>query len=294
MIAMMFRAGGGLRRVAAGVLLAASFASSAAAEKPLQIVLLGDALTEGEPSQRSFRYYLWRHLVDANLRFDFVGTRHGQVPPASGWPVHRGRLFDPDHEGHEGWRIDHIINGKEEGRGDLTTWLDAYTPDVAVVLLGTHDALEGQPTEWAEREVRRVIETLRRDNERMAILLVAPPPTREAENVLVAELSPAYEALAEQETTELSPIVFVDLYRGFDADLWLLPDGVLPSERGEQYMADRVAAALLDLDPAHLDPLRQTSAQAWGAAVVVPLGAAFGFILLGRSQLRRERVAGTY
>lgn len=264
--------------------------------KPLQIMLLGDAITASEEGRRSYRYYLWRRLVDEEIEFDFIGTQHTNHGGEGYWPKYKDLEFDRDHEAYRDWRIDHVVNGKdgEEEKGSLEKWLDGYTPDIAVVLLGTHDVLQAKQTEWAEREMRRVIEALRADNDRIAILIVIPPPAVHENAELIEPLAEAYTGLVERETTVNSPIRLVDLPRVFDPALHLAYDGVQPNDAGERLIAAQVASTLLLLDEAHLDPVRRTSAQAWGAVLVVPLGAALGFFLLARSQLRRERVAATY
>lgn len=269
---------------------------TSAEAKPLQIMLLGDAITASEEGRRSYRYYLWRRLVDEQLEFDFIGTQHTNHGGKGYWPKYKDLEFDRDHEAYRDWRIDHVVNGKdgEEQKGNLEKWLDGYTPDIAVVLLGSHDVLQAKQTEWAEREMRRVIEILRADNDRIAILMVVPPPMQHENADFLAPLGAAYAGLAERETTVNSPIRLVDLPRVFDSQLHLAYDGVQPNDAGERLIAAQVASSLLLLDEAHLDPVRRTSVQAWGSVLVVPLGAALGFFLLARSQLRREREAATY
>ncbi|MEM7626718.1 MAG: GDSL-type esterase/lipase family protein [Planctomycetota bacterium] len=266
-----------------------------ASAKPLQVMLLGDSLTSPENGQRSYRYYLWERLTETGLEFDFVGTRHDPAR-RSVWTATTGLQFDPDHEGHPNYRIDHVLNGRDDGRGALESWLDAYTPDVAVVVLGTHDALQGQQTEWSVREMRRIIEILRRDNERVAILLAAPPPVDAGHEHawLLLELADAFTQLAQRETTVQSPVRLVDLHSGYDTATMLNIEGNRPNSVGHRLIAERLASSLLLLDEAHLDPVRPTTARLWGAVLVVPLGAALGFFMLARAQLRREKAAQQY
>lgn len=258
-------------------------------------MLLGDSLTSPENGQRSYRYYLWERLTESGLEFDFVGTRHDPAR-RSVWTSSSGLRFDPDHEGHPNYRIDHVLNGRDDGRGTLESWLDAYTPDVAIVLLGTHDALQGHQTEWSIREMRRVIEILRRDNERIAILLAAPPPVEpDHEHAgLMLELADAFTELAQRETTVQSPVRLVDLYSGYDPATMLSTEGNRPNSVGHRLIAERLASSLMLLDESHLAPVRKTTARVWGAVLVVPLGAAVGFFLLARTQLRREKAAQQY
>jgi hypothetical protein len=260
--------------------------------KPLQIMILGEDHTAPPEGGSGFRLELWRQLVEADLRFDFVGTRVDR-PVFGWWPTFRGRTFDPDHEGHAGWRIDHITQGRDDEpeAGDLEGWLDTYTPDIAIVLLGKNDVLQGHETEWSARHMRRLIELLRRDNERIAILLASPPPIRPEPAGRLAALAQEFEAIAERQTTQQSPIRYVDVYHSFDDHSLLGDDGRRLTLAGHRLVASRLASALFLLDEAHLAPTRRTSAQLWGAVLVIPAGAAVVFYLLARSQLRREKEA---
>jgi hypothetical protein len=257
--------------------------------KPLQIMLLGDSITAPDDGGSGYRLELWRRLIDANLDFDFVGTQH-DLPRFGWWPRYNGVPFDPDHEGHAGWRIDHVLNG-HEGKPGLAVWLDAYTPDVAIVILGREDALQNQPAEWSEREMRQVIELLRRDNDRVAILLAGPPPAVHENAANIERLVDLYTEIARRENTVQSPVRFVDLYHGLDPAEVSVGPGSSLSATGEMALAERLASALFLLDEAHLAPVRRTSIQVWGSVGVIPLGAALVFYLLARSQLRREKEA---
>jgi hypothetical protein len=75
-------------------------------------------------------------LTAAGHEFDFVGSTNEHF---AGTPVYPNDDFDRDHEGHWGWRVDQIL-------ADLPGWLGSYTPDVALVHLGTNDAFQSQPT----------------------------------------------------------------------------------------------------------------------------------------------------
>ena len=261
--------------------------------RPLQVMLLGETLTSPEDGGSGFRLELWRQLIDAELRFDFVGTRHDR--PEHGWfPRYRNQVFDPDHEGHTGWRVDHINDGREsaEGEGSLEDWLDRYTPDVAVVMLGRVDAVQGHEPQWTQRELKRLIETLRIDNERMAILLVTPPALEADHQRAVAALAEIYSELVQRENTVRSPLRLVDLHRGFKGEELIDPATAMPTRQGWHEMADRIAVSIMQLDDAHLRPRRRTSIQTWGAVAVVPLGASLVFYLLARSQIRREKESG--
>jgi hypothetical protein len=56
--------------------------SACAAEH--QIQPLGDSITQADSEHRSYRYELWKHLVEAGLDFDLVGSVIGTTDGSLG------------------------------------------------------------------------------------------------------------------------------------------------------------------------------------------------------------------
>ena len=60
--------------------------------------------------------------------------------------------FDPDHDGHPGWRADQIVNGRiGSTEGKLDVWLIAEEPDIVLLHIGTNDISWGNE-DWSEVE----------------------------------------------------------------------------------------------------------------------------------------------
>ena len=102
-----------------------------------RIMPLGDSITWGyesgesfETRQTSYRKALWEKLVDAGYDIDFVGSL------ISGEDV----FDDPEHEGHNGWRDDQIVNGNPiyPDAGKLNEWMADYEPDIVLLHIGTN------------------------------------------------------------------------------------------------------------------------------------------------------------
>lgn len=79
-----------------------------AAAAPVRIVCIGDSITQGrkgigehKPTQ-SYRYPLWKKLVDLGASVDFVGSLPGGFEGDPDWPEYKGKAFDREHEGHWG------------------------------------------------------------------------------------------------------------------------------------------------------------------------------------------------
>lgn len=217
--------------------------------QPISIVALGDSITHADNGRNSYRRDLWNLLVEAGYPVDFVGTQNttqGRQPfPDSN--------FDPDHEARWGWRTDEILNGRPSvpDSGKLSDWLTQYTPDVALVHLGSNDAFQGNSAKSTIEELRQVIQILRADNPNVTIFLAqiisvvnrVSPVRDQTRNERVMELNALIPALVESEDSAESPVILVDQFTGFDAvaDNY---DGVHPNLEGEAKMAARWFEAL--------------------------------------------------
>jgi hypothetical protein len=212
---------------------------------PLRILPLGDSITHSDRKNLSYRYALWMKLVDAGIDFDFVGSLDSNCGGSRTWPAYKGRSFDPEHEGHWGWRVDQILDGvSDEGSGNLSEWLRAYTPDVVLMHLGTNDALQLQSASSTVNELRRIIEVLRADNPSVIIFVARLIPTNGANaNSLINQLNVRIDRIATEASTEASPVIVVDQNSGFDvrADTY---DSIHPNKSGEEKMAARWFSAL--------------------------------------------------
>ncbi len=239
----------------AAAFLALIFLSAIAAADPgkdiHRILPLGDSITQADAHRASYRYPLWKMLVDAGLTFDFVGSmrRHygeqaGSGPPQ---PDYRGHSFDRDHEGHFGWTAREIVDGRSRGNGSgsgkLADWVAHYDADIALVHLGTNDVFRGRSNESILDDLREIIGILRADNPAVAVLLAQLIPAGQDPGVM-ASLNRALPRMARDMSTARSPVVIVDHHSGFDPreDTY---DGLHPNESGERKMARRWFDAII-------------------------------------------------
>lgn len=202
--------------------------------RPILIQPLGDSITEGKGTDQeaSYRRPLWKKLKDARYNVDFVGSRKlqlGDAPPFF-------KDYDPDHEGHYGWKLAEVIKPENLGQ-----WLKLYTPDVALVHLGTNDSAAGAATLVTNTET--LVKQLRADNPAIVIVLaqlIQPGPTQQGFNSMLP-------ALAQKLTTPMSPILVVNQTLGFtNADTI---DGIHPNPSGQEKMATKWFASLMTFLP---------------------------------------------
>ena len=119
-----------------------------------RIMPLGDSITTGSSSgvadrvfYISYRKALYDKLKAAGYVVDdeiFVGSLISGQSEAD---------FDPDHEGHGGWRADQIVNGNilVPSQGKLDEWLNAEEPNIILLHIGTND-INGNNEDWHEVE----------------------------------------------------------------------------------------------------------------------------------------------
>jgi hypothetical protein len=78
-----------------------------------KILPLGASRVEGaRPEYESFRYELWKDLIDGGWTFDYIGTQSDNAS----YPPFDNETFDIDHEGRGGWTSGQISDG-------LNDWL---------------------------------------------------------------------------------------------------------------------------------------------------------------------------
>jgi lysophospholipase L1-like esterase len=217
-------------------------------DEVIEILTLGDSITQAESNRASFRYPLWKKLIDAGINFDFVGSMDNQFSQYNkGTPPHydyKGHKFDRDHEGHFAWSADEIIRGRNydngSGSGRLQDWLTEYDVDIALIHLGTNDAFMQQDNQTTSKELESIVSLLREDNPRVIILLARLiPTTRTAQDTKsVVSLNESIARLSKTLGTADSPVILVDQYDGFDAETDLY-DKVHPNARGEEKMAEK-------------------------------------------------------
>ena len=227
------------------LLLVTAFALAiphSAYQKPLQqairIAPCGNSITQADGSHDSYRYLLWKKLIDAGIPFDFVGSMNTNWNNVNRTvDDYKGEQFDKDHEGHWGWRADEILNKSGDNMG---IWLDSYTPDMVLLHIGTNDCIQGQDNTTTQNEISQIVQTLRNDNPQVVIFMANLIPCNASTNAssLVNDLNGRIENLADQLNTETSPVIFVDQNSGFisGGDQY---DGIHPNAAGEEKMAQK-------------------------------------------------------
>lgn len=199
-----------------------------------KILPLGASRVEGaRPVFESFRYELWKDLVDGQWTFDFIGTMEDDAS----YPMHDGASFDADHEGRSGWTSGEIRSGIDD-------WLRRTgAPDIVLFSSpGGNDALQELSYDDAVANINAIIDALQTSNPAVTIVIeqMAPARSQEMTPQLTAyfmQLQQDVVDIATAQTTATSRVVTVDMFTGFSDDL--LADDVHYNEAGASFIADQ-------------------------------------------------------
>ena len=203
-----------------------------------KILPLGASRVAGaRPEYESYRYELWKLLVDGGFDFDFIGT---ETDNAS-YPDFNGLSFDRDHEGRGGISSSGIL-------AELDIWLNDLSSVPDIVLFsspGGNDGIDQYQQSLAN--INAIIDLLQERNPNVTIYLELPAPPLTSEQT--TEFLDFYNQalldialIAEQQSTTTSNVLTVDMATGFtDA---FLADDVHYNEAGALFIAQRYFEAL--------------------------------------------------
>ncbi|MEB3356808.1 MAG: Calx-beta domain-containing protein [Synechococcales bacterium] len=203
---------------------------------PLKIMPLGDSNTRGEGDDTAgYRDDLAALLAASGYDIDFVGSL--QNGPNT--------FADRQHEGHGGWRIDQIIDGRPDRPnqpGSIDTWLTDHQPDMILLMLGTNDLNQDFQVATAPDRLATLIDDhifkLLPD---VTLLVSTVPPIdpskRDVDPQTVADFNAAIPGIVAERAAQGKNIQFVDVFSSLTlADL--LNDGVHPTPAGYAKVAD--------------------------------------------------------
>ncbi|MEM9771007.1 MAG: SGNH/GDSL hydrolase family protein [Cyanobacteria bacterium P01_D01_bin.73] len=197
---------------------------------PLQILPLGDSITDGYGVPGGYRWRLGERLRTAAVEVEFLGSlKNGP----KGWSDRR-------HEGHSGWRIDQI-------QSKIHGWLAASQPDLILLMIGTNDVVQGFEMDSALMRLETLIKTIFQDCPQVALGVATIPPILDffpmGENPIGAQLHLEAQAyndgvrlLVQRLRQEKRNIALAEAYPIFEPSD--LPDGVHPNRTGQDKLGE--------------------------------------------------------
>ena len=207
-----------------------------------KIMPLGGSRVAGDrPEYESFRYELWKDLIENDWTFDYIGTQSD----GASYPIFNNRDFDIDHQGRGGWTSGQILN-------ELNNWLaEAGVPDIVIFSSpGGNDALQNSLYSQTISNINGIIDTLQSVNPNVTIIIDQLAPARS--NLMTTELTNYFNQLQQdivtialEQSTTSSQIIEVDMSTGFTDSL--LADDVHYNEAGAIFIASRYYTVLANI-----------------------------------------------
>lgn len=185
----------------------------------------------------SYRYDLWKQLIDDDRSFDFIGTQLDSYQ----YPDYLGNSFDREHEGVGSIETDGVLI-------NLRPVL-SITESAEIVLLGigTNDLVRGDLPQDIIKNVVRIIGILQRDNPNVTIFIEKIAPLHSA--IMSTDLRQRTEAfnnlvdhIASRNTVRNQRIISVDMYTDF-LDSYL-DDGIHYNLEGANFIASKYMEAI--------------------------------------------------
>jgi lysophospholipase L1-like esterase len=203
--------------------------------RTIHILPLGDSITQGGRNDRpeyTYRYPLYFMLKEAGYDVDFIGSMKQGINADAVWPDKNGIPFDPDHEGHYGWKT-------VEVRDQLPEWIARYPvpPDIVLIDLGSNDEGAADYQTAIVQPLKDIVALLRKKNPDVTVLLGHFLSNgRKARSI-----RPLLEQVARETSTPASPVTTVLHYKGWYENP-ALPytdtfDWAHPNPSGQQKMA---------------------------------------------------------
>jgi lysophospholipase L1-like esterase len=223
---------------------------------PVNIMPVGDSITEGKYTQGGYRKPLYQMLKDNGYSVTFVG-KEDNGDPANDTGFSTG-METPNHEGYGSARIGMLLNGgttEKHTALPIKTSLANNHPDVVLILLGTNDILGITPTDRMHQTMEKLVGTIFEQNPNATVVLASIPPITkiEARNADVNAYNAVLPGIVAKEKTLNHKIEFADIHSVFTDPADLSEDKVHPSATGYNKMA-ALWYSILTEEPASKSP----------------------------------------
>jgi hypothetical protein len=218
-----------------------------ACTSPVRIMPLGDSITAGKSSgvddvtqQISYRKDLWEGLLTANHSVNFVGSLvNGEFYAG----------FDPDHEGHSGWRDDQIALNIYDNGG--ANWLSNTPADVILLHIGTNGL---DPSSTDIENILNEIDQYEVANSTTVIVILARIINMVPVNATVSQFNNNVQNMAQNRINNGDKLIVIDMENGAGllysfqptGDMW---DSLHPFASGYTKMASVWLTALSGILP---------------------------------------------
>jgi len=228
----------------------------------IEIMPVGDSITEGYGDQCSYRLKLEALLDHPGCAYTFTGSQQSKT---------RCSASQIRHEGYSAKTADEVT-------GFLENTLQSHSADVLLVHLGSNDLFYGQSNVSTITDLEALLDLPAIDAGDLTVLLAGIIPwgpgapfdnNNRDELTLSNELAEQIKTLAEQRRSAGEKVYFVDVNTGFDYTTMTV-DSVHPNDTGERLIANR----FLD----QLNAIGASYSRLTANSAIPPAGTGFWFI----------------
>ncbi|MFQ5640356.1 MAG: GDSL-type esterase/lipase family protein, partial [bacterium] len=194
----------------------------------IKIMPLGDSISKGvsgpSTDDAGYRDDLAEFLTSEGIDFDFVGS------------LAHGAGFDSEHEGHDGFRADQILD-------NIASYLSANPPDMILLHLGTNDISSDQTPESTRDEIGALVDEIHAFNPDIKIVLSSLIPRIDERDETTTALNQLLFTLTASKREAGVQIFYAGMNEIFkcnsnwDADYFTPTDIVHPNDAGFHLMA---------------------------------------------------------
>ena len=183
-------------------------------------------------SYESYRYELWKNLIDNSYNFDFIGTQKDY----DNYPLYTGLEFDNDHEGSGGYESEDVLTDIDEILAAISS------PDIVLLSIGGNDLLDGgNPPSEPITNIAELVRKLQIHNSNITIFLerIAPANSETMTTSLTTNLNvfnSQIVSIADSLTTNTSKVIALDMNTHFNESY--LADDVHYNQLGAKFIAD--------------------------------------------------------
>lgn len=207
--------------------------TNALGASPLQIMPLGDSITDGVPVPGGYRTQLYNDLIaPPGTSFNFVGSATDNYSQTL---FNAGQIH---HEGHSGFRIDQIASNIDASGGG-SNWLNGVQPDFILLLIGTNDFGQNVDPANAINRLDSLISQITTDRPNAHLIvsnLLLRTDSLTLETQIETEFNPFVPGIVANHAALGQKVTFIDLHSVVPAGD--LPDGLHPNQDGYDKMGN--------------------------------------------------------
>jgi len=178
----------------------------------------------------SYRYFLWRTMLNNDHQIDFIGT---EIDPYR-YPNYLGHRFDNQHQGTGGIRSDEVFINLDQ----VLNLVDS--PNIALIGIGINDVLQGFSSIHIAENLRGIIDKLQNNNPNITIIVeqiagLGPELNNTQMQATIEEYNVLVKQICIYSTNTSSVVIPIDINSDFSDDYF--SDDLHYNLKGSNYVA---------------------------------------------------------